>query len=114
MPLCALRFLHFLFRGEYTTREAARRRVDTRGARWNNPGPRNNAIGEMNMTLKASIDWDKCEGNGVCARVAPEVFSVDDQGNSDVLMEEVPESLRAKAMLAMRQCPTGAVSVVEA
>ena len=65
------------------------------------------------MTLKASIDWDKCEGHGVCARLAPEIFSVDEEGNSDVLMEEVPENLRAKAMLAMRQCPTQAVSVVD-
>jgi ferredoxin len=65
------------------------------------------------MTLKASIDWDKCQGNGVCARVAPEIFSVDEQGNSDVLMEEVPENLRAKAMLAVRGCPVQAVSVVD-
>lgn len=68
---------------------------------------------EEGMALKASIDWDKCEGNGVCARVAPEIFSVDEQGNSDVLMEEVPENLRAKAMLAMRGCPTNAVIITE-
>lgn len=66
------------------------------------------------MGLKASIDWDKCEGNGVCARLAPEVFSVDDEGNSDVLLEDVPEGLRAKALAAQLQCPTKAVSVVEA
>ena len=66
------------------------------------------------MALKATIDWDLCEGNGVCARVAPEVFSVDENGNSDVLLEEVPENLRLKAMLAMRQCPTKAIAVAEA
>jgi len=65
------------------------------------------------MAIKASIDWDKCTGNGVCARVAPEIFSVDDQGNSDVLMEEIPAELRTKAMLAQQGCPTGAVSVTE-
>jgi ferredoxin len=65
------------------------------------------------MALKASIDWDKCEGNGVCARVAPEIFSVDADGNSDVLMEEVPEDLRAKAMLAQRGCPKQAVIISE-
>jgi ferredoxin len=65
------------------------------------------------MTLKASIDWDKCQGNGVCARVAPEIFSVDEEGNSDVLMEEVPENLRAKAMLAQHGCPVGAVIISE-
>ena len=65
------------------------------------------------MAIKATIDWDKCEGNGVCARVAPEIFSVDAEGNSDVLLEEVPAELRAKALLAMRQCPTNAIAVTE-
>ncbi|MPZ13345.1 MAG: ferredoxin [Chloroflexi bacterium] len=65
------------------------------------------------MAIKATIDWDKCEGNGVCARVAPEVFTVDEQGNSDVLLEEVPANLRANALLAMRQCPTQAITVTE-
>ncbi len=63
--------------------------------------------------IRASIDWDECAGHGICARVAPEVFSVDEQGNSDVLVDEVPAELRAKAMLAMRQCPTNAISVWE-
>ena len=65
------------------------------------------------MTIRASIDWDKCEGNGVCARVAPEIFSVDADGNSDVLMEEVPENLRAKAKLAEAGCPVKAVIITE-
>jgi len=63
--------------------------------------------------IRASIDWDECEGHGVCARVAPEVFSVDADGNSDVLLDQVPPELRLKAMLAMRQCPTNAISVWE-
>ena len=65
------------------------------------------------MALKATIDWDKCTGNGVCARVAPEIFTVDEQGNSDVIVDEVPEDLRLKAQLAMRQCPTQAISLTE-
>ena len=65
------------------------------------------------MVLRASIDWDRCEGYGVCGRVAPEIFVVDDQGNSDVILEEVPANLRIKAMLAMQGCPTSAVSVTE-
>ena len=65
------------------------------------------------MALKAVIDWDRCEGNGVCARVAGEVFTVDADGNSDVILEEVPESLRARATLAVRQCPTHAITLSE-
>lgn len=66
------------------------------------------------MALTAVIDWDKCEGNGVCARVAAEIFSCDQEGNSDVILDEIPNELRAKAMLAMRQCPTKAITVTEA
>jgi len=65
------------------------------------------------VALKATIDWDKCTGNGVCARVAPEIFTVDADGNSDVIVDEVPENLRNKATLAMRQCPTQAISLLD-
>jgi len=65
------------------------------------------------MATRATIDWDKCTGNGVCARVAPEIFTVDADGNSDVIVDEVPEELKLKAQLAMRQCPTQAISLTE-
>lgn len=65
------------------------------------------------MPIKATIDWDKCEGNGICARVAAEIFSCDEEGNSDVILEEIPPALRAKARLAMAQCPTMAILVTE-
>ena len=65
------------------------------------------------MTIIATIDWDECEGHGICARLAPEIFTCDADGNSDVILAEIPEQLRAKAMLAMKQCPTNAISVAE-
>lgn len=65
------------------------------------------------MAIKASIDWDECEGHGICARVAAEIFSCDEQGTANVLLDEIPETLRAKAMLAMKQCPVQAISVWE-
>ena len=65
------------------------------------------------MAATATINWDLCEGNGICARVAGEVFSVDAEGNSDVLLEEIPPELLAKAKLAMMQCPTKAITVTE-
>jgi len=65
------------------------------------------------MTVIASVDYDECASHGTCARLAPEIFRLDENGNVEVLLEEVPAELEAKAMLAMRQCPTNAISVAE-
>ena len=63
------------------------------------------------MTLKVAIDTSLCEGNGVCARVAPEIFACSPYGS--VIMETVPDELRAKALLAAKQCPAYAISTTE-
>jgi ferredoxin len=42
---------------------------------------------------------------------APEVFEIGDDGSLHVLNEAPPESLRAKVDKAVRECPTGAISV---
>ena len=66
---------------------------------------------EAQLTLKVEIDNSLCEGNGVCARVAPEVFACSPYGS--VIMESVPEELRAKALLAAKQCPAYAIRTIE-
>ena len=63
------------------------------------------------MSIIASVEWEECLGNGICARVAPEIFALDEQGMATVILGEIPEALFAKATLAMRQCPTQAISV---
>ena len=63
------------------------------------------------MALKATLARNRCEAWGYCARIAPEIFETDPQGR--VIMEMVPEELRAKAILAMQECPTAAVGVAE-
>ncbi|MEA2641838.1 MAG: sterol 14alpha-demethylase [Chloroflexota bacterium] len=65
------------------------------------------------MAIHTSIDFDECEGHGICARVAPEIFKIDEDGNTEILLEEVPEALRLKLQLAERQCPVQAISVWE-
>ena len=64
------------------------------------------------MALKVTVDAEMCEGNGICARVAPEIFTV--AAVATVNMETVPEALRLKAMLAARQCPAAAIKLIEA
>ncbi|HZT07709.1 MAG TPA: ferredoxin [Chloroflexota bacterium] len=59
------------------------------------------------MAIKVEIDTSLCEGNGTCARLAPEIFVCSPYGS--VIMERVPDELKAKALLAAKQCPTYAI-----
>ena len=63
--------------------------------------------------MKIVIDWDLCQGHGVCAGDAPEVFRVEEDGTLTVLQEHPPESLREKVKAAAEFCPTGAISIVD-
>jgi ferredoxin len=61
--------------------------------------------------MRVVVDFDKCKSNAVCMGVAPEVFEVRDDGYLYILQEEPPDELRPKVEDAVRQCPTGAISV---
>lgn len=63
--------------------------------------------------MKISVDRDLCQGHGVCESEAPEVFSVSKDGVLTVLDETPPESQRAAVELAVRYCPTHALSIEE-
>jgi len=63
--------------------------------------------------MKIVVDYDLCEANAVCMRIAPEVFQVDDQDNLNLLQENPPEALRGKMKEAVRLCPRQAISIVE-
>ena len=43
--------------------------------------------------------------------VAPEIFELRDDGFLYILQESPPETLRAKAEKAARECPTGAIKI---
>jgi sterol 14-demethylase len=64
--------------------------------------------------LRVVVDRDLCQGHGVCAGEAPELFRVDAKtGELVVLRENVPPELRAKLDAAVRHCPTRALSLRE-
>ena len=65
------------------------------------------------MTITARVEWSQCEGHGLCARVAPELFRLEADGKAYTILDEVPAALRLKALLAERQCPTEAIAVHE-
>ncbi len=66
--------------------------------------------------MRIVVDRQLCQGHGVCALEAPEVFAVaesDDGSYSevDVLVEEPGEELRAKVEAAVRYCPNRVLSI---
>jgi ferredoxin len=63
--------------------------------------------------MKVVVDYDLCESNAICMRVAPEVFEVRDDDFLYVLQEHPDESLRPKVEEAVRMCPKQAISIAE-
>lgn len=60
--------------------------------------------------MKVSIDTSKCQGHARCWEIAPEVFDLDDEGYGTVLLDEVPDGLKAKALDAVQNCPERAIT----
>jgi ferredoxin len=63
--------------------------------------------------MRVRIDETLCEGNAVCMRVAPEVFTVGDDDRAHLLIERPGEALRDRVEQAVRRCPRQALSLVE-
>lgn len=61
--------------------------------------------------MKVMIDFDLCQGHGVCMGECPEVFEVNDDGEVTILQEQPDAALEKKVQNAARFCPTGAISL---
>ena len=61
--------------------------------------------------MRIVVDYDRCESNGLCMGILPEVFEVRDDDFMYVLDETPPEELRAKVLQAVNACPTQALSI---
>jgi ferredoxin len=64
--------------------------------------------------VRIRVDPDKCQGHGRCYALAPELFDVDDYGQSTAVGDgTVPAGLEERARLAVDNCPEYAVEVIE-
>ena len=61
--------------------------------------------------MKVVVDESASNLHGLCVETAPEVFEIGDDGELYILNETPPEGLRAKVDRAVRECPTGAISI---
>jgi ferredoxin len=63
--------------------------------------------------VQVTVDYDRCEGHGLCTLAAPEVFSFDDRGNLEVLERPGPGH-RAAVEQSVRTCPALAIQLLDA
>ena len=63
--------------------------------------------------MKIVVDYDLCQGHAVCQSEAPDVFTVADRGQVRLLDEQPAETLRAQVEMAVKYCPTHALTIVE-
>jgi len=61
--------------------------------------------------VKIVADRERCEGHGLCADTAPDVYGLDDDAVVVVLQEDVPPALERKAEAGARVCPVAALRV---
>jgi ferredoxin len=64
--------------------------------------------------VKVRVDPGLCDAYGKCAKVAPEIFHLDEFGYASTEEDApVPEELEAKAREAVGTCPADAISMIE-
>ncbi|WP_282779889.1 MULTISPECIES: ferredoxin [unclassified Nocardia] len=62
--------------------------------------------------MRLVVDLDLCQGHAVCQDEAPDLFDVPKQGQVRILRAD-PGADLAAARLAVRYCPTQALSLVD-
>jgi len=55
------------------------------------------------------VDHSLCEGYASCNALVPEVFELDDDGLSVVIVDEVAPDLRDRVAEAIASCPKSAI-----
>jgi ferredoxin len=62
--------------------------------------------------MKVKVDYEECDGHGVCVDTCPEVFALGDDDEEVTLLTDTPdEALREQVERAVMLCPKAAISV---
>jgi len=62
---------------------------------------------------RLTVDWTRCEGHGLCARIAPEMIKLDADGFPEFLDVAVPFWLNKEAGQAVDMCPALALKMTK-
>lgn len=61
--------------------------------------------------MRIVVDFDRCQSNGLCMEIAPDLFEVRDDGYLYVLDDSPPDEVRSLVDQAVAGCPTMAISL---
>ena len=59
--------------------------------------------------MKVKVNEDACIGCGACAAICDEVFEMNDEGLSEVVVDTVQEENEESVKEAIESCPTGVI-----
>ncbi len=59
--------------------------------------------------MKIEVDRDLCESNGVCVRICPDMFSLDENDNLIIATDSPDDELRDQLEQAVAGCPRQAM-----
>lgn len=63
--------------------------------------------------MKVQVDKDICIGCGACHAICSDVFNINEDGLSEVVVETVPEEQKPFVIDAIESCPTEAILKIE-
>ena len=64
--------------------------------------------------MRLEIDWTRCDGHGLCARLLPERLGLDEDGFPVLKSRDVPDNVLEHARRAVSACPRLALRLVDA
>jgi len=63
--------------------------------------------------MKATVNANVCIGCGLCEATCPEVFKLNSNDTSEVIVDTVPHESEANCRQAAENCPVQAISLKE-
>lgn len=63
--------------------------------------------------MKAYVNKDTCIACELCTQICPDVFSMDDDGKSVAIKDDIAENLQDDAVEARDSCPVSAIDIKE-
>lgn len=63
--------------------------------------------------MQANVDKELCIGCELCTSICPGVFSMDDDGKSVAITDDIPSDSENSAIDARDSCPVSAINIEE-